>query len=262
MNYYTVKPSSRLADYVRYFWVFEGTLKEKESFTLRTPASGYPQLLFHYRGIFNDLSHNHHKLSFSSGIHGQTHMHRIFSISENFGMIGVHLYPYSLKTWFNLPTIEFTNQLPDLDSILNPAEISLSERVLEAKNNQERILIISDFLESKIKTSVKPEIVYTVKEIIQANGNISIKKLLSDVSLSQRQFERTFKEQVGFSAKLFARIIRFNSLITKSDWKEKSLTEIALDFGYYDQSHFIHEFKEFSGVNPKTYFSEKVNQGF
>lgn len=175
-------------------------------------------------------------------------------------MIGVHLYPYALNALFDIPTIEFTNQLPDLHSILKPAEINLSERVFEAGSNNERILIISDFLESKIKTSVKPEIAYAVKKIIQTNGNITINNLLTEASTSQRQFERNFKEHVGFSAKLFARIIRFNSLISKSDWRGQSLTQIAHHFGYYDQSHFVHEFKEFSGLNPKAYFSEKANQ--
>ncbi len=73
-----------------------------------------------------------------------------------------------------------------------------------------------------------------------------------------RQFERKFKQFSGFSPKLFSRIIRFQSAIKKYDDKKMPLTEIAYECGYYDQSHFIHDFKEFSGYSPMQYFSGKA----
>jgi len=79
--------------------------------------------------------------------------------------------------------------------------------------------------------------------------------LANDYFLSERQFERQFRKFSGFSPKLFSRIVRFQSALTQYGNNEKSLTEIALETGYYDQSHFIHDFKEFSGYHPKQYFS-------
>ncbi|TXJ23716.1 MAG: AraC family transcriptional regulator [Chitinophagaceae bacterium] len=76
--------------------------------------------------------------------------------------------------------------------------------------------------------------------------------------LSTRQFERNFKEFAGFSPKLYSRIIRFQSAIEQYGQTGKSLTEIAYDCGYYDQSHFIHDFKEFSGLHPRHYFGGKA----
>jgi methylphosphotriester-DNA--protein-cysteine methyltransferase len=67
-----------------------------------------------------------------------------------------------------------------------------------------------------------------------------------------------FKHFSGFSPKLFSRIIRFQSALNHYGKKEKKLTEIAYDAGYYDQSHFIQDFKEFSGHSPKEYFSGKT----
>lgn len=263
MSYLTIKPSGRLTDVVQCFWIFEGTVSNNRPFTLRTPASGFPELLFHYKGTFDELLDNNQvQSSFTSGIHGQTNRYRQFTVSENFGMIGIRLYPYALKTLFDIPAIEFTNQLPDLFSILNPADFSISQHVYEAKNNDERIRIISEFLERKIKVFARPEIVFAVEKIMQSNGGIRIKNLANECCASQRQFERNFKELTGFTAKTFSRIIRFNSLLKRSDFKEQSLTEIALNFGYYDQSHFIQDFKDFSGINPRAYFSEKLNPLF
>ncbi|MBC7935686.1 MAG: AraC family transcriptional regulator [Rhizobacter sp.] len=258
MKYYSVSPGAKLADFVHYFWILEGTINEDQSYTLRTTASPFPELIFHYRGTFAELLSNQKSApSFSSGIHGQTNRHRQFTINENFGMIGAQLYPYALKTLFNIPAIEFANELPELSSFLRPADHSISRRIFEATDNNKRIQIISTFLETRISEFKRPEIVYAVQEIIKNNGSLAIKQLAADCCNSQRQFERNFKDLTGFTAKSFSRIVRFNALQQTADFKKQSLTQIALQFGYYDQAHFINDCKEFSGLNPVAYFSEK-----
>ena len=72
-------------------------------------------------------------------------------------------------------------------------------------------------------------------------------------SMSDRSFERRFKELAGFSPKLYSRIARFQAALTHYG-SGLPLTDIAHNCGYYDQSHFINDFKEFSGYSPKVYF--------
>jgi hypothetical protein len=73
-----------------------------------------------------------------------------------------------------------------------------------------------------------------------------------------RQFQRRFKQLSGFPLKLYARIIRFGAAMQRYGNNFRSLTDIAYECGYYDQSHFIHDFKEFSGYHPKQYFSGRT----
>src|ERR1043165_3485624 len=99
MIYYTIKPSVKLADFVQYFWVFEGNASDHAPFNLRTPANGFAELLFHYKGIFQEVVNERStEASFISGVHAQTNRHREFVISQDFGMMGVRLYPYALHT--------------------------------------------------------------------------------------------------------------------------------------------------------------------
>jgi len=259
MKYYTIKPTEKLADYVRYFWIFEGSATDNQPYIHRTLANGCPELLFHYQGTFNELINDKFQTSFITGIHGQTSQHRRFITKKEFGIFGAYLYPHAVSVLFGLPAIELTNQLPDLMSILKKSDKHIEEKILGAKDNEQRLSIITHFLEQKVKKFERPEIAFAVKSILNSNGQINIKQLSVNCNLSLRQFERKFKEQTGFNPKLFARIIRFNSTIQKSNLTN-SLTEIAYDFGYYDQSHFIQDFKEFSGYNPKTYFSGKANE--
>ncbi|HVI45704.1 MAG TPA: helix-turn-helix domain-containing protein [Chitinophaga sp.] len=70
--------------------------------------------------------------------------------------------------------------------------------------------------------------------------------------MSQRQFERKFKEHVGFSPRLFTKICRFEATLS-SLLTPAPLVQIALNAGYFDQAHFNHDFKTFTGMHPKDY---------
>lgn len=253
MTYYTIKPSKKLADFVQYFWVFEGTASEAQPYFHRTFANVCPEIVFHYEGIFDEIS-NDNKLTknFVTGIHAQTKHYRQFVIKQSFGIFGVYLYPYALSALFDIPTIDFTNQRPDLFSIFKIDGKNIEERMCTAKNTVDRISIISEFLEVRVKTKTpkRPQINEAIKTILKAKGEVNINELASQCCLSVRQFERNFKEYAGFSPKTFSRITRFYAIVEEPSNQQKTLTEIAYFFGYYDQSHFISDFKEFSGICP------------
>jgi AraC-like DNA-binding protein len=81
--------------------------------------------------------------------------------------------------------------------------------------------------------------------------------LANNCFLSRRQFERKFIHYAGYSPKQFQRIARFNAVIKGFEQQPGSLTEMAHHCGYYDQSHFIHDFRLFSGYSPKTFFTHQ-----
>ena len=89
-----------------------------------------------------------------------------------------------------------------------------------------------------------------------SKGNIDITELVSESCLSRKQFERTFLEYIGISPKQYLKIIRLQaSIFSKSLEKNVSLTDLAYKHGYYDQSHFIHEYKALTGLTPKQFYS-------
>lgn len=259
MTYLTFPPSPGLRHVVRYFWALEGKAHKDTPYIHRTLATGCPELLFHYKGCFEELEADQVKASFITGIHGQTGLYRRFRISEDFGIFGVLLYPHAISALFDLPAMEIRDELPDLHLLLRREDNHLEEQMLYATDNHERLQIIITFLERKVKPFDRPEIAFAVQSILHAGGEANISKLSDQCSLSVRQFERKFKEHTGFTPKLFSRITRFNTLMGKP-FRNKSMAEIAYDFGYYDQAHFISNFKEFSGYSPKTYFSGKAEE--
>jgi len=118
------------------------------------------------------------------------------------------------------------------------------------------VFIASNFVTlTKTSETEWSDVIPAIRQVILTRGQMPIQSLSDQYFLSSRQFTRAFSEYAGFSPKLFSRLLRFEHTLSEYGNKDKSLTDIAYDCGYYDQSHFIHEFKEFSGHDPRHYFS-------
>jgi len=261
MHYQTFQPHPSLAKYVRFFWSLEGEANANTPYIHRSMAEGCTELLFHYNGVFDELlSNGKTESSFQSGISGQSQKVRRFTINQNFGMFGVYLYPFAISHLFSVPANELTNQMPDLKSILGIEADELEEKMMLAINHSARVNILSSFLLQRIQKASKqpPGIFETIQHVIDTHGSLNVKDLAARNFLSTRQFERKFMHYAGFTPKLFSRIIRFQHTVSQYGAKDTSLTDIAYSAGYYDQSHFIQDFKAFSGHNPKAYFSGKT----
>ncbi len=255
MNYFIHHPPKILSNIVRHYWSLDGHVPTGETYIHRTLANHCPELIFHYGGAFEELAGDYNtSKTFTTGIHGQTSQIRRFTAKEKYGIFGVHLQPYAIPMLFGISSGEFKNELVDL-SLLGQSGKDLTNQILSAQSNNQRLQLINGFLQQRLKAFDRPEIVYATQQIYRLNGLVNIKALADGACLSHRQFERKFMEHVGFTPKSFSRIVRFRSLINNYKRHDSTLTKAAYDFGYYDQAHFIQDFKQFSGYNPHTYFS-------
>ncbi|RFS20759.1 AraC family transcriptional regulator [Chitinophaga silvatica] len=255
MKYLTIPPAPRFREIIRSYWLLESD----EPYTHHSMADMCPELLFHYDGRFNEIFKNgKQESSFTAGIHGQSRVIRQFHITSGFGMFGVYFYPHAIPLLFNIPASDLTNQVPELSLLLKSTGLALEEKIAAAHTLPERIAIIEQFVDEQLARQYDELPIFrAIRQIIATRGLINVKSVSEQYYLSERQFERQFNYFAGFSPKLFARITRFNHAVKQYGSKGKSLTEIALECGYYDQSHFIHDFKEFSGLQPKVFFAGK-----
>ena len=263
MNYYTFKPPQILSNIVDHYWTLDGTIPAGQLYVHRTLANFFPELIFHYGGAFQELiTDNRIEKTFTTGLHSQTNQVRRFIAKERYGIFGVMLQPYAIPLLFKIPSAEIKNELIDLISLLGQEGKDITEQILMAKDNFQRVKLMNCFLEQRMLPFDRPEIVNATQLIYNSKGLVNIKNLSDQCCLSQRQFERKFIEHIGFSPKSFSRIVRFKSLLESYKKGDSTLTEVAYDFGYYDQAHFIQDFKQFSGYTPNRYFSGKANEVF
>lgn len=183
---------------------------------------------------------------------GQKKIIEIESGNEN--MIVVVFYPDGLRPVIRIPVNEITELVVDSVDVCGRECKEIQEKICEVKGYDTKIKLVEQFLLKAIssnKYSYYNEVRYAIDQM-KVNDKTSIVKLASEVNMSKRNFERKFIENVGVSPAFLNRIIRFQKAINILQYRGNvSFTQLAYDAGYFDQSHFIRDFKTFYGQVPK-----------
>jgi AraC-like DNA-binding protein len=166
--------------------------------------------------------------------------------------------PHALKTLLDINASRLSDGWADLHEF--SAE-DLQVQLIEAKNEQERLTLLINFLVARFKQAkTRDTLVEESLCFIHTNiSSITVQYLLEYLHLSERQFERRFTQTVGLSPHLYIRVKRFNEAIRLIKTRQfERLTDVAYALNFYDQSHFIRDIKAFSGITPKS-LSQKVD---
>jgi AraC-like DNA-binding protein len=255
MNYSTFVPDLKLQSIVDCYWIVEGTEIEWQKIT----PDGYTEIVLH----FGDRYWVRHfgkadELQPHAIIAGQIDRPLWLRASATSGVFGIKFRPTGIWKLFGIDMSEYTNQTADLTRALGEVVGILTTDLHTAQNNNVRIKVVEDYLlrtqhENNVRES---EIDPVVDEIQKSKGQLSMQELSEKYNLSPRKIERLFKQQVGISAKLYSRIIRFAHVYKMIQQPELSKAEATYLSGYFDQAHFNKEFKEFAGESPEIYFQQ------
>lgn len=259
MTYKEFPPPPALSHMVRSFWILEGTNLPTDNFVVRLMPFSCPRFVFHYKNHFyHRLKNQIGRIVPDSVLNGHSNRFQEYLVNGDFGFVGVYLYPYAPACLFQLDAKDYFNQVLSLKSIINSAALGLlEEQIFHASDNESRINLMTLFLLDQLKLNVrKPELHNDIIKHMVNNGcTDSINNLTEKHGLSVKQLERKFISSIGLTPKSFSRIVRFQRAI-KQIQNSQSLTILALDQGYYDQSHFNHEFKHFSGFSPSSFYKD------
>ena len=243
-------PSDLLKPYIKYFIVSENDLEcEYKVF----PNTGLV-IGFQYKGQLKSIFNNSSNNLASSGISGVADSYKIFQNSEDIGTILIYFTETGFMHFAAHPAHELFNLSISLEHIFEKSKISeVEDKLLLADNDLQRIKIIEKFLLAQLKDITADQmVVEAVKMIYQTKGSIRIKSLSEKLFISQSPFEKRFRKVVGTSPKKFASIIRFNTVLDNMT-SEKTLSEICFENNFFDQAHFIKDFKQFTGDTPENF---------
>jgi AraC-like DNA-binding protein len=199
-----------------------------------------------------------------SGISGAKSQSFIIQRTAQDELMGIHF-----KRGGAFPFLEFpAGELHDLDITL--AELwgerrasQLLSLLHEAGSVEMKFRIIESWLKrtARLPLMHHPAVLFAMKEFRRNAGLLSSAAVARKVNLSQRRFIEVFRDQVGLTPKLYCRIQRFQDVITTtSKQNEVDWLDVALSSGYFDQSHFNHDFREFCGLSPTEYLALRTDQ--
>lgn len=212
---------------------------------------------FQYTGHLS-YQHNEAVMPLSTaGITGLQDKFKVFINSKNTNTVLVIFSETGAAACFKQPMHELFGQSLALSDLLLQSQMDVvSEQIGEAGTDEERIKAVEDFLLSCLSNKENDELVTLAVTLIkQAKGNIRITTLTEKLHISQSRLEKRFRKIVGASPKKFASIVRLKNILAVPA-RANQLIDLALEAGYFDQSHFIKDFKTFTGQTPEQFFKK------
>lgn len=239
--------ADRVSEYVKGILVIEN-YQNKKPFMLPLFANGTPTLVF--QTAKGQIKNQSNYLT----LFGQTVLPDQLFIHGEFTLIAYFLTPLSLPNLFGIQANELTDNPIDLNLLSNNSV--LQEQLLNAKTISKALSLLDDYiiaLITKSKVCVNKIKYATEKILLNPFGNI-LAQVQNELCVTERTFQRLFEKNVGVSPNQFRRINQFNKAFQQLNSRQfKSLSDIAFDNGYADQSHYIKVFKEFTQITPTDY---------
>jgi AraC-like DNA-binding protein len=183
----------------------------------------------------------------------QTYRRIQLEITGNLEHFVVFFQPSGVNRLFSIPMNDLTNEDFDARSVLGPWISEAEQRLAAARTFEERAGIMDRILLNRARGLDRDGLASSANDILRRGGRISIPASANLAGMSVRQFERRFMQQIGMRPKLYARIARFEAALNrKARSPLRTWTDIAQEFGYHDQMHLVHDFREFTSESPTT----------
>ena len=195
---------------------------------------------------------------------GARSVYEIIDSSDMVDLIGMVFSPGGFTPFASDATHLFSNQTVALDSLWGNAAQKLRDRLRELTTPEARLDWLEQFLRDRFAPrldtrSRSPQIQFALRWFAHNPSIASVRETSHQIGWSERRFSQVFREEVGLTPKVWCRIQRFQCAVRQLHaGVDVRWAELALDCGYYDQSHFANEFRAFSGVDATTYSARRT----
>lgn len=258
MEFFKFKPSPYLEHLITYYWVLKSSKTDLTTATYRFVPDGYVDWVFHLGTPWQCYFPDEICSSKTSRFHvfGQIKNYVDLKIPKNgLHLFGVKFNPWVAKEIWNIDMHYLTDNCLAIEDLDLPEIKTLQERIIGANDLESRIAIIESYLSPY--TNIQED--YSLKQALFSYSNDNNHQTDRSNGFGLRRLEQRFKSEIGISPKLFCRTQRINKVIEEiTSVKKQSLTQLALKNNYYDQSHFIRDFKQFTGLSPSK-FLKSIN---
>lgn len=193
----------------------------------------------------------HHRINYS----GKYSTPSVFSVDETLKVINIDFVPWGAHAIFGIDQDRFHNKSIDATEIFPSLKKYVNDIEEHLDDVEYCIQTLEQFLLNELysrEKKVDERIIMACQKISESHGQIAIKDLCKEIGMSHTGFTTHFAKIIGINPKLFTRVARFNALHSfLTENPTAGWMEIVHKFDYFDQNHFIREFKQFTGSIPK-----------
>jgi AraC-like DNA-binding protein len=239
-----------LSDFVEMLWLAQDYVQPHAS--ERLLPTGRMNLVL-------SLEEHGHVGDVVAGAHSR---YSILDTSRPLSLLGVVFKPGGGFPFFDLPAGELQDSSVPLATLWGGAAPLLREQLLAAASPAAKFQVVESHLRSRLRQGPTREaaVQYAINAFKDPTKSPNVTSVVERIGLSPRRFIAAFRDEVGLTPKVFCRIARFRRVIAALQSAEYvDWAALALDCGYYDQAHFIHDFREFAGVSPTAYLRNRTS---
>lgn len=255
MQYKEYMPSAALSAYVKCYYVSDSVTAAED----RAFATGCVEIMFNMEGVQWETKINNQFVTIPDvELWGQIIKPLVFRTPGKNRMFGIRFYPHAASAFLNDDISLFNDSVTDLTSIIGQPVQDLYNQLLDAESTNQRISLIEAFLLKRLslfeKKLDKVKLVQAVmSELKKEDFFDNISNVASRYGITSRYLQKIFLLHTGVTPKLYSKINRFQKSLLLMGKGGSSLTSIAYECGYFDQSHFIREFKSFTCNLPSSF---------
>jgi len=263
MDFARIKPHPDLDEFIECYWMMYSN--DSVPVVEKIIPDGFTEIIFNYRDVYKSKISGDWNLQSPNLLAGQLKTFFYLQNTGTTGSVAIKLKPAALTQLFGMRMNQYVDQIVDLDSLPNLKLQPLKEKLLAHVNDgsgiEEHLVkgVLDEYFAVIIQNASENSIKDPLELIFSSHGLVTVAEMVAVAGVGERQLERLFKKYIGLSPKYYARIIRFNYIFKLIESKNGSWAEIVYQSGYYDQSHFIQNFKAFTGEDPSSYFFEEKN---
>jgi AraC-like DNA-binding protein len=258
MKFTRFDPDEQLRNLVECYWIAEDN--DRTPVLQKIIPDGFPEIIFHYGDPYKIKLDNQWEIQAQSLFAGQITKFFYLENTGRSGMVGIKFKPLAPAQLFGLKMADYTDTVHDLKVVVGEKLSSLENKLRTTKEHALMIKAIEDELMTIVPFQPNENVNdLAVRLIFSTHGVISVAAICGQINTNERKLQRLFNTWIGLSPKFFARVIRFSYIFQLAQEKKLSWSEVGLESGFYDQPHFIRNFKAFTGEDPTRYFFDEPN---
>ena len=262
MIYAVHQPAPPLDRFIEHLWFYDGY--DPDHTMERLLPDGTTEIVINLQPVpkrlFNrddfDRAHAFHK----SWISGKQTRYIVIEATSQSSMMGVHFRPWGTYPFLGFHVSELTDQVIELDLLWGDAN-SLREQLLDTPTVAGKFAVLEAFLAARFRGQPRSfrSVERAMQLMLRSPHGMAMRDLAAAIGITPKHLITQFDRFVGLKPKLCERIGKFQGVLSTIERRQRvDWVQVALMCGYYDQAHFIKDFKAFSGLNPSRYLVDRA----
>ena len=260
LTFQRVEPAEALKHFIHGYWQVKS---DDQPELLDLVPDGYPEIAFSIQKRVTVKPGGLESCQMpNAGVVGQLTHRFITLIPADTNLLFVKMYPWTPYLLFDEPIWHLNDKVTDLECLTKDREFrQMARDVRTLASIGEAAPLLDGFFLKKLALQKleTPFLIFAIQQIFKSNGTTNIDSLRQNIQASRRYVEKLFKKNIGLTPKRYARLIRVKkaSIILQQPFYNKHISSVAAELEYYDQSHFLKDFKTVVGRTPSQYLQMK-----